>query len=75
MQQYAQMGRDAFHAGADRLGPLSMLMAGGGAAAVDAWYEGYDDACGHGPYYGTTAQALRDAYVPKGLPSKLRDAA
>ena len=53
-----------------RLAPLADLLTVGGMAAVDAWYEGYDEARGAGPYFGTTAQA-EDAVVGLATPLPL----
>lgn len=74
---YKAMGRAAANAGEIRLAPLAALLAeeDGKLHPIDQWYEGFDAAKGHGPYFGTTAQATRDAHQPKGLPSKLREAA
>lgn len=63
MQTHKEDGAAACRAGAIRMAPITKLVhMERGLARVDAWYEGYDAARGHGPYHGTTAQAVRDAY-------------
>lgn len=58
-------GMKAYKACAIRLAPICELLELGGMDAVDAWYEGYDQAAGHGPYFGTTARQHRENWVPK----------
>jgi hypothetical protein len=64
MLTHKEDGAAAYRAGAIRMAPITTLVhQAQGLARVDAWYEGYDAARGHGPFHGTTAQAMRDAYA------------
>lgn len=63
IQDCKDAGARAYSKCAVRLAPIGELLDFAGMPAVDAWYEGYDNAAGCGLYYGTTAQKLRDEYA------------